>query len=112
MLAPSLMCQIRRLLALSGRHQIAVPAQVIVLAADDDVVVALGAVVLGPDSLSAGHRQVDLPGEQIRHGRTGAAVVLPASDEDSTNRSVCRSAGAAGGQPVIMRIRTRSRRTK
>jgi hypothetical protein len=74
--------------------------------------VALGAVVLGPDSLSAGHRQVDLPGEQIRHGRTGAAVVLPASDEDSTNRSVCRSAGAVGGQPVIMRIRTRSRRTK
>jgi hypothetical protein len=56
-----------------------------------------------------------------RHHQRGSGDDRPSSDgirsgvkycEDSTNRSVCRSAGAAGGQPVIMRIRTRSRRTK
>src|SRR5450631_3944751 len=40
--------QVGRRLALSGGHQIAVGAQEIVLLADDQLVVALGAISLGP----------------------------------------------------------------
>src|SRR5215831_7597830 len=47
--------EIRCLLPLSGRHQIAVTADVIVLVADDDMIIALDAVV--SDQITVGRRR-------------------------------------------------------
>src|SRR5215468_7596460 len=84
------MAQVRRLLVLPDRHQIAIGAEEIVLLADDDVLVVGGTYVLTPSvvalaSIAAGHRpgpreravdDGDLVAQHVRVGLVEADALL------------------------------------